>query len=105
VTNWHRFESLKHSSSLPFVFTEHGVAMLASVLNSERAVKISIYIIKVFVKLRELISTHKELQKKLDELESRVQNHDEEIREIFTAIRDLMVVAEKPKRKVGFKPQ
>jgi len=65
VTNWHRLESLKHSSVLPYAFTEHGVAMLASVLNSERAVKISIYIIKTFVKLRQPISANKELSEKL----------------------------------------
>src|SRR3989338_1078470 len=66
VTNCHRFESLKHSSYLPCAFTEHGVAMLASVLKSKRAVKISIHIVKTFVKLRQIISSHKELAHKSD---------------------------------------
>ena len=71
VTNWHRFISMRHSATAPYAFTEHGVAMLASVLNSERAIKISISIIKAFVKLRQILSTHKELVGKLSELEHR----------------------------------
>jgi len=102
VTNWHQFASLKHSWSLPFAFTEHGVAMLASVLKSTTAVKISINIIKTFVKLRELISTHKELQEQFLRLERRVEKHDTEIRDIFEAIRQLIAVEVKPKRRIGF---
>ncbi len=105
VTNWHRFESMKHSSVLPYVFTEHGVAMLASVLNSERAVKICIIIIKIFVKLRGILSTHKELAYKLKELESKTEKHDEDIQAIFEAIRQLMApLPAKPKPQIGFKP-
>lgn len=105
VTNWHRFESMKHSSVLPYVFTEHGVAMLANVLNSERAVKISIIIIKTFVKLREILSTHQELAYKLKELESKIEKHDEDIQAIFEAIRQLMKPAPvKPRPQIGFKP-
>lgn len=102
VTNWHRFESLKHSSTLPHVFTEHGVAMLASVLKSERAVKISIHIIKIFVRLRRWLSTHKELASKFAELEQKVERHDSQIQVIFNAIRKLMAEPEKPKRHIGF---
>jgi len=103
VTNWHRFEPLKHSGSLPNVFTEHGVAMLASVLRSERAVKISIFIIKAFVKLRELLSTHKEVSRKLKELEQRIEGHDGEIKSIFDAIRKLMEPSgQGAKGKIGF---
>jgi phage regulator Rha-like protein len=103
VTNWHRFATLKHSSALPYVFTEHGVSMLASVLNSDRAVKISISIIKTFVKLREIISTHKELAHKLSELEYRIEKHDGEIKAIFNAIRQLMVPPhEEKKPRIGF---
>jgi hypothetical protein len=97
-----RFETMKHSSSLPYAFTEHGVAMLASVLNSDRAIKMSILIIKTFVKLREIISTHKELSCKLSELERKFEKHDEAIQGIFEAIRQLMVVPETPKRRIGF---
>ncbi|MBU4311567.1 MAG: ORF6N domain-containing protein [Candidatus Omnitrophica bacterium] len=103
VTNWHRFQSLKHSSVLPYAFTEHGVAMLASVLNSERAVKISIVIIKAFVKLREILSTHKELAHKLKELEHKIEGHDEDIQTIFKTIRKLMTPPPlKPKPQIGF---
>lgn len=102
VTNCHRFKTLKHSTVLPYAFNEHGVAMLASVLKSERAVKISINIIKVFVKLREVLSTHKELAKKLDRIEGKIQRHDKEIYSIFEAIRQLMAPPEKSCRKIGF---
>ena len=103
VTICHRFKTMKHSSALPYAFTEHGVAMLASVLKSERAVKISIVIIKTFVRLREIISAHKELVHKLGELEKKIGEHDLKIKTIFQAIRQLMMPpSEKPTRKIGF---
>ncbi len=102
VTICHRFKTMKHSSSLPYAFTEHGVAMLASVLKSDRAVKISIHIIKAFVKLREIFSTHKELANKLAQLERKIENHDEEIRLIFDAIRQLMTPPEARQKQIGF---
>ena len=103
VTKCHRFNTLKHSVSLPYAFTEHGVAMLASVLNSERAVKISICIVKTFVKPREIIGTHKELAHKFEQLERKVEKHDGEIQAIFEAIRRLMVPPAEPKKtKIGF---
>lgn len=103
VTNWHRFQSMKHSSVLPYAFTEYGVAMLASVLNSETAVKISVTIIKAFVRLREILSTHKELAYKLKELEHKIEKHDEDIQAIFDAIRKLMAPPPvKPKPLIGF---
>jgi len=73
--------------SLPYAFTEQGVAMLSSVLNSERAVRVNIAIMRVFVKLREMLSTHKELAYKLSQLERKIEKHDEEIKLIFDAIR------------------
>jgi len=103
VTICHRFRTMKHSSTLPYAFTEHGVAMLASVLKTERAVKISISIIKTFVKLREIVSTHKELAHKLSQLERKIERHDTEIQAIFEAIRQLMTPPEKPHRKIGFR--
>ena len=103
VTKCHRFNTLKHSVSLPYVFTEHGVAMLASVLNSDRAVKISICIVKTFVKLREIVGTHKELAQKLEQLERKTGKHDEDIRNIFEAIRRLMALPPQyNKTKIGF---
>ena len=102
VTNCHRFKTMKHSSSMPHAFTEHGVAMLASVLKSDHAVKISINIIKAFVKLRELISTHKALSRKLNQLERKFEKHDEKIHVIFEAIRQLMSPPQKNSSKIGF---
>jgi len=105
VTICHRFASLKHSVSPPYAFSEHGVAMLASVLKGQTAVQISILIIKTFIKLREIISTHKELFHKLQDLERKLGRHDEDIRAIFEAIHRLMREEEKPKTSIGFHPK
>jgi hypothetical protein len=86
----------------PYVFTEQGVAMLATVLNSETAIQANIAIMRTFVKLRELLSTHKELARKLAELERKIEKHDEEIVVIFDAIRQLMAPPEPKKKKIGF---
>ena len=102
VANWHRLEPLKHSSALPLAFTENGVAMLASVLRSKRAVRISIFIIKTFIRLRKWIAENKDLAWKLDKLEGKVKQHDAEIRTLFEAIRQLITPPEKPKRRIGF---
>lgn len=90
---------------LPYVFTEQGVAMLSSVLNSERAVQVNIAIMRAFVKLRQLISTHRELAHKFDQLDKKVSKHDHEIQAIFDAIRRLMAPPESPKRRIGFHPR
>lgn len=102
VTNWHRLEPLKHSSVLPLVFTENGVAMLASVLRSKRAVRISIFIVKTFIRLRKWIAENKDLAWKLDRLEGKVKQHDAEIRTLFETIRQLITPSERPKRQSGF---
>ena len=88
---------------LPYVFTQEGVAMLSSVLHSKRAIRVNIVIMRAFVKLREILSIHKELVHKLAELERRVEKHDVEIQSIFEAIRQLMSPpTEPPKRRIGF---
>ena len=87
---------------LPYVFTEHGAIMLASVLNTVIAVRASIQVVRAFVHLREILSTHKELAHKLEQLERRIEKHDDEIRVIFEAIRQLMTPPEKPRRRIGF---
>ena len=102
VTKWHRFNSIKHSSVLPCAFTEHGVVMLASVLNSQSAVEASIFVVRAFVRLREILSTHKELAKKMKELELKMETHDEQITALFEAINQLLTPLEAPKRKIGF---
>ena len=86
----------------PYAFTEQGVAMLSSVLNSDRAVKVNIAIMRAFVKLREMLESHHELAHKFAELQRRVGKHDEEIAAIIDAIRQLMAPPEKPRREIGF---
>jgi ORF6N domain-containing protein len=87
---------------LPYVFTEQGVAMLASVLSSERAVEINIEIMRAFVRLRDMILSHKDLARKLDALERKFESHDVHIRSLFEAIRQLMTPPEPKRRKIGF---
>jgi hypothetical protein len=86
----------------PMVFTEQGVAMLSSVLNSQRAVEVNIAIIRAFVHLRRMISTHSELARNLKKLEERLDDHDEKILVIFEAIKKLIEDDEKPKKKIGY---
>jgi len=87
---------------LPFAFTEQGVAMLSGILNSDRAVHVNIAIMRAFVKLRDILSTHKELADKLKQLEGSLEKHDEEIQVIFKAIRALMDPPENKKKQIGF---
>lgn len=88
----------------PYVFTENGTVMLASVLNSQTAVNASLQVVRAFVKLRELVATHKELARKFSELEHRVESHDVHIQSLFDAIRELMEPPVKPKPQIGFQP-
>jgi hypothetical protein len=96
--------SFKHreTRSRPYAFTEQGVAMLSSVLNSARAVKVNIAIMRAFVKLRETLETNRELARKFAELERRVGKHDEKIEAILDAIRQLMAPSSKTQREIGF---
>ncbi len=87
---------------LPYVFTEQGVAMLSSVLHSKRAALVNVAIMRAFVKLREMLTTHKELARKLAQLENKIEKHDEEIGAIFEAIRRLMAQPEPKEKKIGF---
>ncbi len=98
-------KTLKFSYQLPYVFTEQGVAMLSSVLNSERAIRVNIQIMRAFVKLKELLLTHKDLAIKLEALERKYVNHDEKIKAIFEAIKQLLRPKPvKEKRIIGFRP-
>ncbi len=102
VANCDHHKRLKFSPNLPYAFTEHGAIMLATVLNSPVAVQASIQVVRAFVKLRQMLSTNKELAHKLNQLEQKIEKHDEEIKAIFDAIRQLMTPPEKHKRKIGF---
>lgn len=93
----------KHRKYMPYAFTEQGVAMLSSVLRSERAVEVNIQIMRAFVKLREVMATHKDLARKITELEKRHASHDENFRVVFDAIRRLLEPPPaKKKRRIGF---
>jgi hypothetical protein len=96
ISSWGRLRSR------PFAFTEQGVAMLSSVLNSERAVRVNIAIMRAFVKLRGGLETNAALARKFSELERTVGKHDKEIGAIIDAIRQLMAPPEKPRREIGF---
>ena len=87
---------------LPLVFTEHGAIMAASVLNSDRAVEMSVYIVRAFVQLRELMVDHKVLADKLAALERRVSHHDNSLTEVIDAIRALMAQPKPAHRPIGF---
>lgn len=104
VTNCDRFDKLKHSTSPPFAFTEHGAIMVASILNTPRAVEVSIFVVQAFVKLRQLILNHAEILKKLTDLERKVGAHDDAIKQIVLALKQLMAEPKdaKPKRGIGF---
>ncbi|MHB8902819.1 MAG: ORF6N domain-containing protein, partial [Thermoguttaceae bacterium] len=93
----------RHSKYRPYAFTEQGVAMLSSVLNSDRAIEVNIAIMRAFVRLREILSTHKDLARKLADLERKLSQHDEKFTIVFEAIRQLMTPPPAPpKRRIGF---
>ena len=87
---------------LPFAFTEHGAIMLAAVLNTPRAIEVSVFVVRAFVRLREILATHRSLANKLAELERKIETHDEAIRSLVSAIRQLMAPPEKPAKRIGF---
>ncbi|MCJ7683086.1 MAG: ORF6N domain-containing protein [Desulfobacteraceae bacterium] len=99
VANCDHLSRLKFSPVLPYAFTEHGAIMAASVLNTLRAIEVSIFVVRAFVKLREMLATHKEIERKLIVLEKK---YDKQFKVVFEAIRQLMTPPEKPKKRIGF---
>lgn len=87
---------------LPYAFTEHGAIMAANVLNSHLAIQMSVFVVRAFIKMREMVIAHRELSKRVDELEKRLNVHDEQIQPILRAIRQLMAAPDKPPKKIGF---
>ncbi len=87
----------------PMAFTEQGVAMLSSILNSERAVLVNIHIIRVFTRMRQMLLTHKDVLLKLEQLERRMIQHDDDIKLIFDYLKELLNPKRSPMRKIGFK--
>jgi hypothetical protein len=87
VTNCDRFKPLKHSTALPYAFTEHGAFMLANVIKSATAIEVSILVVRAFARLREIVITHKDLQRKVEDMEKK---YDGQFRVVFKAIKQLM---------------
>jgi hypothetical protein len=103
VTNCDHLRNLKFSNVLPAAFTEHGAIMAATVLNTPRAITVSVYVVRAFIKVRELLNAHREFARKLEDLEKKLVEHDEKFSVVFTAIRQLMEPSTVPqKRRIGF---
>lgn len=88
---------------LPFAFTEHGAIMAANVLNSERAVQMSVFVVRAFVRLREMLAANRQLAVKIHELEGRLDTHDDTIQDLIEAIKELMTPPQSPRRRIGFR--
>jgi hypothetical protein len=88
--------------SIPYAFTEHGAIMAATVLNSTRAVQMSVFVVRAFVRLREMLATNQRLAGKVGELERRLDTHDSAIQELIEAIKELMTPAEPSRGRIGF---
>ena len=102
VANCDHLAKLKFSKALPYAFTEHGAIQAANVLNSARAVEMGVYVVRAFVKLRELLASNKELAAKLNALEHKLESHNQAITGLITTIRELMKTPETKKRPIGF---
>ncbi len=110
IANCDNLKGLKFSPHLPFVFTEHGAVMLASVLNSERAIAVNIQIVRIFTKMREMLLTHKDVLMKLEQAERKMLKQDEknekfekEIQIIFKALKQLLNPPQPERERIGFK--
>jgi hypothetical protein len=99
VAKCDHLESMKFSPVLPLAYTEHGALMAASVLKTQRAVEVSIFVVRAFVQLRQMLATHKDLKRKIEAMEAK---YDENFQIVFAAIKQLLAEDEKPKRKIGF---
>jgi hypothetical protein len=88
---------------MPYAFTEHGAIMAATVLNSKRAVQMSVFVVRAFVRLRQMLATNQKLAGKINELECRLETHDTAIQELIEAIKDLMAPEQNPRERIGFR--
>jgi aromatic ring-opening dioxygenase LigB subunit len=102
VTNCDHLRQLRFSKALPTAFTEHGAIMAATVLKSKRAVEMSVFVVRAFVELREILSRNKDLARALAELERRVARHDKEITSLVEVVRQLALALPQPRRGIGF---
>jgi hypothetical protein len=102
VTNCDHLQQLKFSRALPTAFTEHGAIMVATVLKTRRAVEMSVFVVRAFVELREILTRNSDLARKLAELEQKISRHDKEIVSIVAAVRQLALAPAQPRRGIGF---
>jgi hypothetical protein len=102
VTNCDRLAALKHSSSAPYAFTEHGAVMLASVLKSRRAMEVSVFVVRAFIRMRRMLGDQRRLALKLAELESKLATHDRNFHVVFATLKQLMQPPEPKKKRIGF---
>ena len=103
VANCDHLSKLKYSKALPYVFTEHGAIMAASVLSSPRAIEVSVYIVRAFVKLRRMVADNKEMSWRIAKIERQLAGHDEQIVELVKVIKQLLKPDPPPKtRRIGF---
>ena len=102
VANCDHLGRLRYSSSLPYAFTEHGALMLGNVLKSPRAVEVSLLVVRAFVQIREMLSAHKDISAKLDQLERKLSSHDQAIAGVIDALRQLMTPPAPTRRGIGF---
>lgn len=103
VAKCDHLKNLKYSPNLPYVFTEYGAVMLASVLNSDRAIEVNIQIVRIFTHMREMLSTHKDILLKLEQLEKQVTGHNEQIELIFEYLKQLLSSPQEPRIHIGFR--
>jgi hypothetical protein len=105
MLQFEHLNSLKFSSVLPFVFTEHGAVMLASVLNSDKAIEVNIQIVRVFTQIRQMLSDNTELRLEIEKIKKKVDNHNKNIEIVFQYLDELLEKKEKPKPRtqIGYK--
>ncbi|MEI3798968.1 MULTISPECIES: ORF6N domain-containing protein [unclassified Chitinophaga] len=102
VAKCDHLKSLKFSPNLPYAFTEHGAVMLASILNSDRAIAVNIQIVRIFTRMREMVLTNKDILLKLEQMEKRVSGHDEQITLVFEYLKQLLNSPQEPRVQIGF---
>ncbi len=103
IANCDNLKSLKFSAHLPYAFTEHGAVMLASVLNSDQAIQMNIQVVRIFTQIREIALTHKDVLLKVNQIEKKITEHDDELKMLFDAVKGLLAQPKKRRVKIGYK--
>lgn len=103
ITNCDNLSRLKFSPHLPYAFTEHGVTMLSAVLKSQRAIEVSVFVVRAFIKLREMLATHKDLAEKMEKLENEQTTQGQQLAKVCRIIKNLLDVPVTTKDNIGFK--